>query len=50
MGKDIEEQVKDYILNYGFYNENHQYVVVLDKEKLKKMFDADIILLEENYG
>lgn len=50
MEENIEKQVKDYILNYGFYNENYQYVVVLDKEKLKKIFDADIILLEENYG
>lgn len=35
------------LMSYGFYDESGKYNVVLNKEKLKKLLNADIILLEE---
>ena len=35
------------IFNYTFYNEDNKLCVVLNQEYLKKLFNADIVLLEE---
>lgn len=37
------------IMKYGFYNESKQFIVVLNEDKLKEIFKADIILLKEEY-
>lgn len=31
------------ILNCGYYDDTKKYVVELDREKLKKIFNADIV-------
>lgn len=36
--------IKD-ILEYGYYDENKNYIVVLDTSKLKQLFKADEIKL-----
>lgn len=38
---------KSEIMKYGFYDDNHHYIVILNKEKLKEIFNADDILWEE---
>lgn len=38
---------KDDILDYSFYDDQHKLNVVINKEYLKKLFNADIILLDE---
>ena len=38
---------KDEILQYGFYDEQQKYNIVLNVEKLKEIFSADNILLDE---
>lgn len=43
----MEEINKEDIFNYTFYDESHKLCVVLNTDYLKKLFDADIILLEE---
>ena len=35
------------LMSYGFYDESGKYNIVLNQERLKRMFNADIILLEE---
>ena len=40
---------KEDILDYGFYDETHKYIVKLNEDKLKEIFEADKIILEENY-
>lgn len=37
------------IMDYGFYEDSKQYVVVLNREKLKKLFGADKVIFEEVY-
>lgn len=37
------------ILEYSYYDENHNYIVKLNKNKLKELFKADEIILEEKY-
>lgn len=34
------------IFTYGYYDENMRKFMVLDKEKLLELFDADEIILE----
>lgn len=36
--------IKD-ILEYGYYDDNKHYVIVLDTDKLKQLFNADEIKL-----
>ena len=44
----IEETIKKSdLLNYSFYDENHKLVTVVNEDLLKKIFKADIILLNE---
>lgn len=43
-----EEDLKK-LVNYSFYDEQNQYCVVLNEQYLKKLFKADIILLNEVY-
>ena len=40
---------KEDILEYSYYDETMDYVVVLNKEKLKKIFKAQHIIFEEHY-
>lgn len=35
------------LFNYTFYDDNQRLCVVLNKEYLKELFNADIIMLEE---
>ena len=35
------------LFNYTFYDDSHRLCVVLNTDKLKEIFNADIILLEE---
>ena len=44
----IEDLKKD-ILRYSYYNEQHKLVVILNQAKLKELFDADEIYLEEPF-
>lgn len=37
------------ILEYGYYDENHNYIAKLNTDKLKELFEADEIILEEQY-
>jgi hypothetical protein len=37
------------LFQYTFYDESGNLVVVLDQEFIKKLFNADVILLEETY-
>lgn len=43
------KEIKDKIFQYGFCDEQGNYVVVLNEEKLKEIFKADIVLLREEY-
>ena len=36
------------IINYTYYNDQNKYIVILDKEKIKKLFNADIVAFEED--
>lgn len=40
---------KEDILSYGYYDEAKNYVVVIDRQKLKEIFDADRVIFEESY-
>lgn len=46
----VEEEMikKSDLLEYTFYDENHKLIVVVNEDLLKKMFGADIIMLNEN--
>lgn len=45
----IEETIKKSdLLNYSFYDESHKLVAVVNEDLLKKIFEADIIMLNEN--
>lgn len=45
----IEETIKKSdLLNYSFYDEDHKLVTVVNEDLLKKIFKADIIMLNEN--
>lgn len=37
---------KGEIIKYGYYNDLKQYCIVLDLEKLKKLYNADKIYLD----
>ncbi len=46
----MEEQktVKtDEVINYGYYNSENQYCIILNSKRLKEIFKADKIYLEE---
>lgn len=47
----MEEKNKDInydnIVNYGYYNSEHEYCIVLNLVRLKEIFKADKIYLEE---
>lgn len=40
---------KDEILCYGYYDDNKEYVAVIDRQKLKEIFKADRVIFEETY-
>lgn len=40
---------KDEILSYGYYDDNKDYVAVIDRQKLKEIFKADRVIFEETY-
>jgi len=42
-------QVKD-IVKYTYYDDSHNLVAILDEDKLKEIFDADIVAFNEEYG
>lgn len=42
-----EQDLKDWLLGYGFMDEQGNYNVVLNKSKIQKLFGTDYILLEE---
>lgn len=41
-----EKDILKQILKYGYYDETKKYVVVLDKDKLKELFNATFIEIE----
>lgn len=41
------DDIKYKIMQYGYYDDQHNYNVVLNVDYLKKLFEADNILLEE---
>ena len=45
--KNKDEIKLEDILNYSFYDEEHKLTVVLNREKLKQLFNADRIIFEE---
>lgn len=43
-----EEKInKSELFKYSFYEENGKYIVVLNKDNIKKMFNADDVIWEE---
>lgn len=42
-----KEKLKELILQYSFYDEQHKLNVVINTDYLKNLFEADNILLEE---
>ncbi len=42
-----KEKLKELILQYSFYDEQHKLNVVINTDYLKDLFEADNILLEE---
>lgn len=40
---------KDDILSYGYYDESGKYVAVINRQKLKEIFNADRVIFEEIY-
>lgn len=42
-----KEKLKELILQYSFYHEQHKLNVVINTDYLKDLFEADNILLEE---
>lgn len=42
-----EQKLKNWLLEYAFMDESKNYIVVLDKQKIQKLFGTDYILLEE---
>lgn len=42
-----EQELRNWLLDYGFMDEDKNYIVVLDKQKIQKLFGTDYILLEE---
>lgn len=40
--------IRSDIIKYGYYDESQKYIVVLNKDKLKEIFNADIIKFEED--
>lgn len=42
-----EEKLKKLLLQYSFYDDQHKLNIVLNKNYLKELFEADIILLDE---
>ena len=40
---------KDEILSYGYYDDDKNYVVVINRQKLKEIFGADRVIFEEQY-
>lgn len=38
------------IMDYGFYDESHRYIVKLNKDKLQELFNADDIIFKETYN
>lgn len=41
-------KLKD-VLRYTYYDDSHKLVAIIDKEKLKKLFDVDIVAFDEEY-
>ena len=41
---------KEDILSYGYYDESGKYVVVIDRQKLGKIYGADRVIFQECYG
>ena len=44
---DMENFLKSNILDYSFYDEQHNLIAVLNKQNLKQLLQVDEILLEE---
>ena len=42
-----KKKLKELILQYSFYDEQHKLNVVINTDYLKDLFEADNILLEE---
>lgn len=42
-----EEKLKELLLQYSFYDDQHKLNIVLNENYLKQLFKADIILLDE---
>lgn len=42
-----KEKLRELILQYSFYDEQHKLNVVINTDYLKDLFEADNILLEE---
>lgn len=42
-----KEELRKLLLQYGFYDEQHKYNIVLNKRFLEELFECDNILLEE---
>ncbi len=40
---------KSDIMDYGYYDETNKYIIKLNKEILKEIFNADDIIFEEVY-
>lgn len=45
---DEETIKKSDLLDYSFYDESHNLITVVNEAFLKKLFNADIILLHED--
>lgn len=44
---DIEKFIREKLLDYSFYDEQHNLIAVLNKQNLKELLQVDVIMLEE---
>lgn len=45
--KKINDLIKEKLLQYGFYDDNHKYTVILNENYLKQLFEADVVAFKE---
>lgn len=47
---DCLKQFKDSIMDYTFYDEQHNLVLCLNEDKIKEIFGVDKVIFQEDFG